>query len=108
MENLPKNRTEWFALVKEFERSNITQVEFCKQKSLILSRFTYYVQIYRKHIKLLPESEFPSFSQVVAKESLSSFQSEIKIELPNGFRCQVGSTISPDVLKKIVGALLSC
>lgn len=108
MENSPKSRTEWFALVKEFEQSDITQTDFCKQKGLILGRFTYYVRIYRKDMKPAPTCESPSFSQVVVKQPPIASQSEIKIELPNGFRCQVPSSISPEALKKIVGALLSC
>jgi hypothetical protein len=108
MENSPKTRSEWFALVKEFERSHTTQINFCKQKGLILGRFTYYVQVYRKDTNPTPKKEAPSFSQVVVNQPLSSSQYEIKIELPNGFRCQVPSNMSSEALKKIVGALLSC
>jgi hypothetical protein len=108
MNNSPKSRSEWFALIKEFEQSNTTQINFCKQKGLNLGRFTYYVQIYRKNIEPTPKYEAPSFSQVVVNQPLSSSQHEIKIELPNGFRCQVPSNISSEVLKKIMGALLSC
>lgn len=108
MENQPKSRSEWFSLVKEFEQSNTTQINFCKQKGLILCRFTYYAQIYRKNVKTIPKQEAPSFSPVVVKQPLSSSQYEIKIELPNGFRCQIPSNISSESLKKIMGALLSC
>lgn len=45
---------------------------------------------------------------MVVSKSDSSLQNEIKIELPNGFRCQVSCDIPPEVLKKIMGALLSC
>lgn len=108
MENFPKSRTEWFALVKEFEQSHTTQINFCKQKGLIFSRFTYYVQIYRKNIKPASKQEAPRFSQVVVSQPLSSSQHEIKIDLPNGFRCQISPSISPEALKKIMGVLLSC
>lgn len=108
MENSPKSRSEWFALVKEFEQSNTTQINFCKQKDLILGRFTYYVQVYRKEIKLTPKKETPSFSQVVVNQPSSPPQHEIKIELPNGFRCQVPSNVSAEQLKKILGAILTC
>jgi hypothetical protein len=107
MENSPKSRSEWFALAKEFEQSKTTQINFCKQKGIIRSRFTYYVQIYRKDINPTPK-ETPSFSQVVVNQPLSSSQQEIKIELPNGFRCQIPLNISSEALKKLIGALLSC
>jgi hypothetical protein len=109
MENSPKSRSEWFALVKEFEQSNTTQINFCKQKVLILGRFTYYAQIYRKDIKSASKYETPSFSQVVINQPhSSSSHHEIKIELPNGFRCQIPLNISSEALKKLIGALLSC
>ena len=106
MDNCPKDRSAWFALVNEFEQSNITQKDFCKQKGLILGRFTYYVQIYRQSKKPTSKNELPSFTQVTVNQS--SFQHEIKVELPNGFRCQVPSSILPEALKKIMGVLLSC
>ncbi len=107
MGNSPKSRPEWFALVKEFEQSNTTQINFCKQRGLILARFTYYVQIYRKNIQPTSKQEAPSFSQVI-NQPFGSSQHEIKIDLPNGFRCQIQSSILPETLKKIMGALLSC
>lgn len=109
MENsVPKNRSEWFALVKEFEQSEMSQISFCAQKGIILSRFTYYVQLYRKTIKPTPKQEAPSFSEVAVNQSPSTSPHEIKIDLPNGFRCQVPSSISSEALKKIMGTLLTC
>jgi len=106
MENEPKNRDEWFTLIKEYESSKQTKANFCRQKNLIISRFSYYFQQYQKKNNLVQES--PSFSPVTISQLTNSSQHEIKIELPNGFRCQVLSTISPEALKKIIGALLSC
>lgn len=108
MEKVPKKRAEWFALIEEFEKSNLSQINFCRQKGLILSRFTYYVQIYRKIKAPSPQRKTSCFSPVIVSQSPSAATSDIKIELPNGFRCQVASTIAPDILKKILGALLSC
>jgi hypothetical protein len=86
MDNNPKNRTAWFTLVEEFEQSNLTQINFCKQKGLILSRFTYYVQLYRQ-INTSSKQKAPTFSPVLVSSSTPSVATDIKIELPNGFRC---------------------
>lgn len=107
MENEPRNRSEWFLIVEEYQTSNLTQAEFCKQKNLTLAKFVYYLQIYRKQNNIR-QKEKPSFSEISILQPITSPTNEIKIELPNGFRCQVPSAISTDALKKILGALLSC
>ncbi len=108
MENEPKNRSDWHLVIEEYQNSNLTQAEFCKQKNLVLCKFVYYLQSYRKQNNIKAQREKPSFAEITISQQLASSASEIKIELPNGFRCQVPSTVSPDALKKIMGALLSC
>lgn len=108
MENAPTNRTEWFLVIEEYQNSNLTQAEFCNQNNLTLAKFVYYLQIYRKQNNIKSQKEKPSFSDISISQPISSAASEIKIEFPNGFRCQVSSSISPEALKKILGALLSC
>ena len=109
MDNEPKNRNEWFLIIEEYQSSNLTQARFCKQNNLALAKFVYYLQRYRKQNSVSNiQQETPSFSQIVVNQSVNPLQNEIKIELPNGFRCKVSCTISPELLKKIVGALLSC
>lgn len=108
MENEPKGRNDWFLLIEEYESSKQTRSEFCRQKGLIISRFSYYLHSYRKKNNSSINKEAPSFSQVTISQPASSSNQEIKIELPNGFRCQVPFSISPEALKKIMGALLSC
>lgn len=108
MENEPKNREDWFSLVEEYENSNQSRADFCRQKGLIISRFSYYFHIFHKKNKPDIKKEPPSFSQITINQSANSSHQEIKIELPNGFRCQVPFSISSEALKKIMGALLSC
>lgn len=104
--NQPKTREEWFALVNEYENSNFTQAEFCKKRNLTLHKFVYYRQQLRsQNVKSTTEH---SFTPVVVNQAHKASSSEIKIELPNGFSCYVSSTISPDYLKKLLGAILSC
>lgn len=109
MNDGPKTREEWQISVDDFLNSGLTQKEFCNQNGLILARFVYYLQLHRKKLNhTRPLQEPSTFSEVVVKKSANSLQDEIKIELPNGFRCQVACNIQPDQLKKILGALLIC
>lgn len=108
MENGPKKSSEWFLIIEEYRNSHLTQAEFCKQKNLVLGRFVYYLKNYRKRNNLRAQREKPSFSEISVSHSVSGISNEIKIELPNGFRCQVPSTISMEALKKLLGALISC
>lgn len=108
MNNPVISRKQWFLLVEEHAQSNLTQKEFCKEKDLSLVRFGYYAQRYRKqnvNKELLQPS---TFSEVFVQSKPNSITHEIKIELPNGFRCNVSSAIQADHLKKILGAILSC
>ncbi len=101
MNDGPKTREEWQISVDEFLNSGLTQKEFCKQNRLILARFVYYLQLHRKKQNQTNSPQEPSsFSEVIVKKSANSLQDEIKIELPNGFRCQVACNIQPDQLKK--------
>jgi hypothetical protein len=104
----PKSREQWYQLIEAQKKSNLSQTEFCKQKGLILWRFTYHLRQYRKQNKCNSLSECPSFSPVVIPKAANTSPTEIQIDLPNGFRCQVTSPIQPEQLKNIIGVLLSC
>jgi hypothetical protein len=101
-------RQQWFDLVEEHKNSGLSQTEFCRQKSLNLCRFGYYIKKTREQTNILATPNLPIFSQVKIEADLNPKQNEIKIELPNGFKCQLSSSIQPEQLKKILGALLSC
>jgi hypothetical protein len=99
-------RADWFGYIKEQEESGISQVEFCKQKELSASQFSYYRSL---HIKSLNQKKIePSFTPIAIKQKISTNIDPISIELPNGFRCQVTSDITADQLKTVIGALLQC
>jgi hypothetical protein len=107
MNSQQKTREEWYLHIEEHKKSGLTQVEFCKQKGLVLANFVYYLQQYRKQNNILSK-ESHSFSPVVVQTQNNSSSNEIKIDLPNGFRCQVSCNTHPDQLKKILGVLLLC
>ena len=98
----PQTRLEWFSLVDEQSSSGLSQTEFCKQRNLTLCRFGYYKKLRAGK----PNVSEASFSPVVIKQSHSV--ADVRVELPNGFCCHVPVGISPEKLKQLVGALISC
>lgn len=95
-------RAEWFALIDEQAASGLSQTEFCKQRNLVLCRFGYYKKLRASEI----DQSRASFSPVVVNQG--QVIGDIKIEMPNGFICHVPVGISPEKLKQIMGALISC
>jgi hypothetical protein len=104
--NQPTTRGEWFSHVEQQEQSGLTQAEYCKQHYLVACRFSYYRQLVRKQKINLPISS--SFIPVVSTPPANTQSAEIRVELPNGFRCYVPSQINPVQLKHFIGVLLSC
>ncbi len=105
--NQPKSRAEWYEQIRDYESSGLSQTEFCKQRNLIQCRFGYY----RKQYKQQTDDSFVTtkeFSPVVLNQPSTLQINNIKIELPNGFRCYVPNEVSPEHLKKLLGIMLSC
>lgn len=100
----PKKRSEWFKLVDEQAESGLSQKEFCKLHNLVLCRFGYYKKLRAGETRSVPQG---SFVPVALKQS-GLPDSGVKIELPNGFCCHVPAGITPEKLKQIIGALISC
>lgn len=98
----PNSREEWFNHVEQQEKSDLNGEAYCKHHGLIKARFFYYRKLYRK-----PEKS-PVFTPVVAMPPSNSTSSEVKIELPNGFRCFIPSQINNTQLKQLIGILLAC
>lgn len=79
-------RVDWFDYIKEQEKSEISQVEFCKQKELSACQFSYYRSLY---IKSLTEKNIePSFSPIAIKQKISTNIDPISIELPGSVKTQ--------------------
>ena len=102
----PNSYEEWQLLAEEHKKSGLTQKEFCKQKNISLVRFGYYLQRLRKQTQSDSSEKSPVFSQVLINKSSS--ETEVKIELPNGFKCTIPSIFPTEQLKKIICVLLSC
>jgi hypothetical protein len=99
-------RIDWFRYIDEQEKCELSQAEFCKQKQLSVCQFSYYRGL---RVKSRNEHKIePSFTPISIKQKTTVAVDPISIELPNGFRCQVASNITPDQLKTVIGTLLQC
>jgi len=95
----------WRTLVEKYEKSGLSQAEFCKQQSLVLSQFVYY----RSHIKANERntaSHPQSFVPVQITQPSSSLL-EVRVILPNGFQCYFPGQLDMAYIKRWVEALLS-
>lgn len=107
MKNDETNRSKWFSMVEEQSRSGLTQIAFCKERNLVLSRFVYYRGLVRSATKVKTVSP-EVFTPIQVKNLESSSSSEIRIVLPNGFQCFISSRIEVLQIKRLVEALLTC
>lgn len=104
MNTRSQTHANWHRLIEEYKKSGLKRSKFCKEKGIPISSFAYYLRTYNK----CQSQQKPAFSQVVVQPQIMPPIAEIKIDLPNGIRCQVSSCIHPDQLKKLMGVLLVC
>lgn len=104
MNTRSQKQPDWHKLIEDYKKSGLKRSKFCKEQGIPIPRFAYYLRAYNK---CQPQQK-PSFSQVVVQPQIMPSKAEIKIDLPNGIRCQVPSCIHPDQLRKLMGALLIC
>jgi hypothetical protein len=97
----------WKSLIEEQEKSGLYQGEFCKQKGITLSQLGYYRGILKGKNSQLKKDK-PKFSPVIIKKSEPLSIEEIKVNLPNGFKCSFPASIESTQIKKIIEVLLAC
>lgn len=95
----------WKALIAEHEKSGLSQIEFCKQRNLVASKFGYYRGVIKAQEKIGADKKLFSAVQIKPEQQKLS---EIKIILPNGFQCIIPNTVNVTHVKQLVEALLSC
>ncbi|HVY53741.1 MAG TPA: hypothetical protein VHA13_04405, partial [Gammaproteobacteria bacterium] len=98
--------TKWQALIEEQEKSGLSQSEFCRQRDIVLSQFSYYRGLLKANNRVQSRKQ-ELFSSVQLKK-LETKSDEIKIVLPNGFQCHVPASIDTTQIKKLMETLLSC
>lgn len=101
-----QNRHEkWKAIFAEYEKSNLSQVVFCKQQNLSLAQFGYYRSLLKqKTVKKIKSAG--TFSSV--KISTLSNTEEIRLTLPNGFQCAFPCNLNKIQIKGLLEILLAC
>jgi len=102
--------TERQKLVEAQESSGLTQKEFCIQHGLVLSQFVYYRALCKKikssSMHTNPVSSFTPIKVVSNEPRINP--ADIRITLPNGFSCQIPHDYSPERVRHLMQALLSC
>ena len=99
---------QWYKLVEDQEKSDLSQKEFCNQQNLVLSRFVYYRGLLKNKEKTTTINK-PTFTpvKVLPKEN-TIVSGEIKLSLPNGFQCAFPSYLDSIQIKRLVEVLLAC
>jgi len=101
-----QNRHEkWKAIFAEYEKSNLSQVVFCKQHDLSLAQFGYYRSLLKQKIVKKSKSA-GTFASI--KISTPSNSEEIRLILPNGFQCAFPCNLNKIQIKELLEILLTC
>ena len=97
----------WKSLVKEYEQGKQSQREFCESNDLVLSRFVYYLGLYRTSEKASQKT--PSPEQVVKQFSplkVASPSSAYQVYLPNGIRASLPIQFDTASVKRLLEILV--
>jgi len=100
-----KSKIDWEKIIKDHEKSGLSQSAYCKQHGLDVAKLGYYRN--RNKIKQRQiDSNHAEFKSI--KISQSTVSEVIKLSLPNGFQCEFSSRIDVLQIKKLIETLLSC
>jgi hypothetical protein len=94
-------REQWKKLVEEYEKSTLSQIDFCKHNNLSPAKFSYYKNQY----KTKPKIE-GAFSPVKISQAVNT--AEIRLILPNGFQCFFLCNMDKAQIKNLMEVLLTC
>ena len=96
-----RSREEAERLVREFERSGMTQTAFCRAQGIALHTLAYYREKHRKQGK-------PGAAHLLPVELLGSLparDSHLRVELANGRRIAVAQGFDAILLKRLIAVL---
>ena len=97
-EEKQKNREEWGNHVAEWEKSGLTQAEYCRRSNLKTSKLLYWSRKFsEKHL------DKPAFVQV--QMPAVTRLCTLRIEIGNRFSVEVGNGYDPGALEHIVSLL---
>ncbi|MBA3723255.1 MAG: hypothetical protein H0W88_12755 [Parachlamydiaceae bacterium] len=110
MNNLADKRAYWFNMIKEQETSEISQAAFCKEKSLKIHQFHYYLKLLKNESisqEEIKNKVVPIQIKSTQNNSIKEFN-EIRVLLQNGIQCVLPSDMDAEQIGQVVKALLSC
>lgn len=101
--NIEKQRI-WRSHIEAWKSSDLSQVEYCRQKDLSRVQFTYW------KCKLVKKTEPVTFVPVLGKPLLSSegpldHQAPIKLIIDKRYKIEVGDGFSPMTLSTLIRTL---
>ena len=102
------NKSEWenwqremFSLIKKWQRSGISQKDFCSQHDLYIHAFYYWL---RKYKQVNPSSE-NGFLPVEIGPSDNGSKGEIQFHYPNGVLITLSEAVSLSRIKALIKAI---
>lgn len=104
----------WQLIFEEQKQSGLSVTEFCKQRSIVPSRYYYYQELiyHPERLKLKQDQKKKqSKAQLLpVKVSTSDIKTDnsIKLILPNSMQCIMPSDMDIVKVKALVTALMSC
>ena len=108
-----RRHAKWQILIHEHEKSGCTQRLFCKQRGISAAKLSYYRSIL-KTSKAPLQADSGLLAPIKIQQSVRPStprpysSDEIKVTLPNGFKCVVPINVPPASLKSFLQVLLSC
>lgn len=102
------NHAYWKSLIEEHKQSGQSQKAFCAVRGIASGKMSYYRSVLFAQEKLALGNA-PKLVPVQLKSAVApSAAQDIKITLPNGFRCEIPVSVDVARIKGLMEALLSC
>lgn len=89
----------WEAKIKEWEKSNLTQIEYCRNENLKPKSFTYWKN------KIKKSSQLPTFVPVITNTSpviRVNDNSDLRLVINSDFKVEIGDNFTPETLVRLI------
>jgi hypothetical protein len=98
-----KKQRIWAAHIEGWKSSNLSQVEYCRQKDLSRPQFTYWKCKLRK--KADPVSFVPVLGTSFRSQIHRNHSAPLKLIIDNRYQIEIGEGFSPDTLSTLIRTL---
>ena len=99
--NREKRRT-WTAHMEAWKNSDLSQVEYCREKNLSRQRFTYWNCKLRKKDAV---TFVPILGSALCSQGLGRDQAPIKLIIDSRYQVEIGDGFSPATLSALIRTL---